>query len=428
MNLWLIYHYTNPPNEPGDARHYSYARELMERGHTVRIVACNFEHLQRKHIPMAPGRIWEHMVFSGVPFTWIRASGYRTNFEPSRLWNMFQFAFRAWKGDWAKDLEPPDIILGSTPDPFAAWSAERLAARYGVPFLLEVCDPWPYAITEINQISRYHPFVVLIDKVMRYLYTRASRVIMLSRDSQDLLVNYGADLKKIVWIPHGVDLTMNPEPRPAPEDRLFTVTYLGAHNPWNSLDVVLDAARLLQCEGLDHIQFRFVGDGAGKVALLERARVEGLHNVRFENAVPKTDVARIKHESDAFIINNREDGVSKNWMSFNKIYDYLAAGRPVVFGSFTQNDPVKESGGGISVPAGDATAIAEAIKMLARCSPEQLAEYGARARKFIAGYTIGTLTDRFEALAKQCIQEPLPGNRPRQPDHVYDSSNDGVAQ
>ena len=47
---------------------------------------------------------------------------------------------------------------------------------------------------------------------MRYLYSRASRIIMLSKNSTELLVESGADRKKIVWIPQGVDLAMNPEP------------------------------------------------------------------------------------------------------------------------------------------------------------------------------------------------------------------------
>jgi glycosyltransferase involved in cell wall biosynthesis len=172
---------------------------------------------------------------------------------------------------------------------------------------------------------------------------------MLSRDSSELMARYGADPKKILWIPHGVDLLMNPEPRQAPDDGLFTITYLGAHNRWNSLDAILDAAKLVQDAGVKNVLIRFVGDGEAKQGLVERARVEGIHNVRFDAAVPKTEVPEIKHNSDAFIINNRKDGVSKGWMSFNKIYDYLAAGRPVIFGSCTENDPVREAGAGITV-------------------------------------------------------------------------------
>lgn len=407
MNIWFIYHYTNPPHEAGDARQYSYAKELIKRGHQVQIVACNFDHLQHRFLPMSAGRIWEHNVFSGVPFTWITAHAYRTNFEPARIWNMLQFALRTWKGEWAEGLMAPDLIVGTTPDPFAALAAERLAARYKVPFIFEICDLWPYSIAEIGRYSRFHPFIQLLDKTMRFLYSRAARIVMLSRDSSDLMARHGADPKKIVWIPHGVDLSMNPKPRPSVDDECFTVTYLGAHNQWNSLDAILDAAKLLQDRrakdvGRKEVQFRFVGDGASKLSLIERARVEEIRNVRFDDPVPKSQIAEIKHNSDAFILNNREDAVSRNWMSFNKIYDYLAAGRPVVFGSFTDNDPVRESGGGISVTAGDAEAMAGAIEFLAGQPPDELLEYGARGRRFIEEhYSIPVLIDRFEAMARE---------------------------
>jgi glycosyltransferase involved in cell wall biosynthesis len=406
MNLWLVNHYANAPHEAGDARHYSHARELIQRGHQTRVITCNFDHLKHKHLPMAAGAVWKNTIIQGVPFTWITACPYQKNLEMRRIWNMMEFAQRAWKGAWAAELPSPDLVLGSTPDPFAAFAAERLAARYGVPFILEVRDLWPYVFTEIGGISKFHPFVILVDRLMRYLYDRAARIVVFSGSSNEVLARYGADTRKVVWIPHGVDLSLNPAPRPAPDDGVFTVTYLGAHNQWNSLGAVLDAAKILQKDGVKNVLLRFVGDGESKAALVERVKAEGIANARFDDPVPKTQVPAIKHESDAFIINNRRDKVSSNWMSFNKIYDYLAAGRPVVFGSCTQDDPVRQSNAGISVNADDPKAMAQAIALLASQSPEQLRAYGMRGRAFIEkNYSIASLVEKFEATAKACIAE-----------------------
>jgi glycosyltransferase involved in cell wall biosynthesis len=210
---------------------------------------------------------------------------------------------------------------------------------------------------------------------------------------------YGADPGKIVWIPNGVDLSMSPEPRPSPEGGQFVVTYLGAHNQWNSLEAVLDAARILQ-DRCPSVLFRFVGDGVSKPGLIEKAKNEGIRNVRFDDPVPKKKVLEVLHNSHAFIINNRNDGASKSWMSFQKIYEYLAAGRPVVFGSCTNDDVVRESGAGISVEAGNAAQLAGAVELLAGMSREQLWEYGLRGRRYIEkSYSIRSLVDRFEAMA-----------------------------
>jgi glycosyltransferase involved in cell wall biosynthesis len=400
MNFWLINHHANPPHEPGDARHFSHARELIRRGHQARVIACNFDHLKHAYLPVSTGRRWENLEHAGVPFTWISACPYQTNLEFARIRNMFEFAWTAWGNRWAAELPAPDLVLGSTPDPFAALAAERLAARYRVPFVLEIRDLWPFVFTEVGGISKYHPFVQLVDHVMRYLYARAARIVMFSGNSTKLLIQSGAAPIKIVWIPHGVDLAMNPELGPAPNDGQFTVTYLGAHNQWNSLDAVLDAAKLLQDAGNRKVTFRFVGDGVSKPALVNRAAAEGIHNVRFEAPVPKTQVPQIKQSSHAFIINNRRDGASRGWMSFHKLYDYLAAGRPVVFGSCTSNDPVREAGAGLSVAADDPQALAGAVQYLANCSSQQLREYGLRGRRFVEEhYSIPALVDRFETLA-----------------------------
>jgi len=399
VNIWLINHYAFPPTEPGGTRHYSHARELIRRGHDVQIIACTFHHLKREHMISIRSGHWERQVIGGVPFTWISARGYRSN-SYARIMNMLEFSGRLWRGTWAAGLPRPDLILGSSPHPFAALAASRLAAKYQTPFVLEIRDLWPYVLTEIGGYSTLNPMLQTVDLTMRYLYDRADRIVMFSEHSTDLLERYGADRNKITWIPNGVDLTMNPVPRPAPHDGDFTVTYLGAHNQWNSLDAVLDAALILQRDRVKGVVIQFVGDGVEKPRLMERARREGAGNVRFRDPVPKQQVPLVLHESNAFIINNRKDGISRNWMSFQKIYDYLAAGRPIVFGSCTENDPVRDAGAGISVEADQPSQLAEAIRFLASQSHETLREYGARGRQYIENrYSIPLLVDRFEALA-----------------------------
>jgi glycosyltransferase involved in cell wall biosynthesis len=148
------------------------------------------------------------------------------------------------------------------------------------------------------------------------------------------------------------------------------------------------------------VLIRFVGDGSRRPGLIARAKAEAIHNVEFVDSMPKSEIQRILHAADAFILNNRADNASKNWMSFSKLYEYLAAGRPVVFGTCTHNDPVRESGAGISVKADDPQALADAIVSLLHSTPDRLAEYGRLGRKHIESfYSIPVLVDRFERMA-----------------------------
>jgi glycosyltransferase involved in cell wall biosynthesis len=403
MNIWLINHYANPPGEPGDARHWSHARELIARGHTVTVVCTSFHHLKHAQMESFTRGKTIHEEVDGVPFVFLPAIGYQSD-SILRVAGFFEFGFRVWWGDWARRLRKPDLILGSSPHPFAALGAERLASRYRVPFLLELRDAWPYVLTEVGGYSKRHPFVVLVDWTMRYLYRRAARIILFSRDSAGQLAGMGGDPSKVTWVPHGVDLNLAPQPLPAPDDGVFTVTYIGAHNQWNSLDTILDAARYLQEKGVRNIEFRFVGDGVRKPFLKARVEAEDIRNVHFDDPVPKNKISAVLHRADAFILNNRVDGVSRGWMSFNKIYEYLAAQRPVVFGSCTAVNPVQESGAGILVEAGNHVQMAEAVEMLASKSRTQLDAYGVLGRKHIeAYYSIQSIVTRFETMALEVL-------------------------
>jgi glycosyltransferase involved in cell wall biosynthesis len=249
---------------------------------------------------------------------------------------------------------------------------------------------------------------MLVDRTMRHLYKRAARIILFSRDSTDTLEEAGGDPKKAVWLPHGVDLTLTPEPKPAPNDQIFTVKYFGAHNQWNALDPILDAAKYLQERGREGIVFRFVGDGVSKPPLQARVKNEGIRNVYFDDPVPKKRTGELLHDADALILNNHLDTVSKSWMSFNKLYTYLGASRPVIFGSCTEVNPVQESGAGILVDAGNHIQMAEAVLLLSSMSPEQLNEYGLRGRKHIEKYySVKAIVDRFEEMALALVKPRL---------------------
>ena len=410
LNIWVVNHYANSPDEPGDARHWSHARELIRRGHQVTVISSSFHHLKHEQMKSVSRGRTVHQEVEGVPFVWMPTIGYKSD-SILRIAGFFEFGFRVWRGVWATQLAAPDLVLGSSPHPFAALGAERLASRYGVPFVLELRDAWPYVLTEVGGYSRFHPFVVLVDRTMRFLYRRAARIILFSRDSAGELEKMGGDPRKVVWVPHGVDLRLTPEPQPAPPDSVFTVKYIGAHNQWNSLDTILDAAKHLQEKGVKGINFRFVGDGVRKPFLKARVRDEDIRNVYFDDPVPKNRIAEVLHDADAFILNNRVDGVSRRWMSFNKIYEYLAARRPVVFGSCTSINPIQESGAGVLVEAGNSIQIAEAVELLANMTHEQLDAYGLRGRMHIeTHYSIYAIVNRFEEMAFE-----VTGHRRREP-------------
>lgn len=78
----------------------------------------------------------------------------------------------------------------------------------------------------------------------------------------------------------------------------------------------------------------------------------------------------------------RDSTVFRWGISPNKLWDYFALGRPIIYAVNAANDPVQEANSGISIPPDDANALADAIEaMLARPKDEVVA-MGQRARAY----------------------------------------------
>ena len=174
MQCWWINHYAIPPNEPGGTRHYSLAKKLKTHGIEVTIIASSFNYVQRKE-RLKANESHRCEVIDGVPFVWLRTRAYSGN-SVSKLLNMLSFVRHLRRRSDLPDTKP-DIIIGSSPHPFAADEARRIARRLNVPFCLEIRDLWPQTLTDVGGLSAWHPVVLWMRRIERRLY-RAARCIV----------------------------------------------------------------------------------------------------------------------------------------------------------------------------------------------------------------------------------------------------------
>ncbi|MBT8212358.1 MAG: glycosyltransferase family 4 protein, partial [Acidimicrobiia bacterium] len=334
-----------------------------------------------------------------VRFRWVKAPGYSGN-TLARFFNMVVFALRVWSGRSTRDLPEPDVVIGSSPHLFGADAAARLAKRRRVPFVLEIRDLWPLTLVDVGGFSTRHPAVVLMSWLERRLYREADAITTVLPRAADHLQTFGVEESSVTWIPNGVDLADTPEPAPLHDHDEFVVLYLGSHGAGNNLGVVLDAAVRLQTDGDDRFLFRFVGDGPEKARLEESAKRRGLTNVAFEPPVPKHDAPHVLATADACIaILPPKVPLHRFGMSLNKLFDYLAAGRPVVFGAETPSDPVRDAQAGYTVPQDDIDGLVAALRTLADLDVAERIAMGERGRRFVAdNHDFKKLASRLEAL------------------------------
>jgi glycosyltransferase involved in cell wall biosynthesis len=315
--------------------------------------------------------------------------------------NMAMFAAKVWRGVGTKQLGKPDVIIGSSPHLFGALAAERVSRRLKVPFVLEVRDLWPQTLIDLGSVSAGHPVIKGLERIERYLYKHAERIITLLPQAREHMMTKGAAGDKVVWIPNGVKLEAQ-TPAALPTGGVFTVMYAGTHGLANGLDAILDAAAILQRDPVARgVRFHFVGDGPFKERLQVRCEQEGLANVVFDAPVPKGHVFGTLQRADAFIVTLRDIPLYRHGISLNKIFDYFAAARPIVFGTNDGNNPVSEARAGVVVRAEDAPAMAEAIKHLLSLTPEERYQMGLRGRRYVQEHHASThLAQKLEEVLK----------------------------
>jgi glycosyltransferase involved in cell wall biosynthesis len=388
MNIWIFNQYAHPPDLPGGTRHYDLGQELVKRGHWVVIFATSFHHYLHREIRLQPGEKWKIEDVNGVRFVWIRTPSYQCN-DWRRVQNMVVFAFQAWwLGRKLPELVPevgkPDVVIGSSPHLLTPLAAYWVAQHYGVPFVMEVRDLWPHTIIDMGELSAHHPITKALQVLERFLYYRAKKIIILLAQADKYITACGVPQEKIVWIPNGVDLSRfeGLEPCVVSENGL-KVIYLGAHGKANALDTVIQAAKILQDWGYRKIRFILIGDGPEKPRLIALAEELRLRNVEFREPVPKDEVTKVLRVADATFFVLRDLPLYNYGISLNKLFDYLAASKPLILAGKPANNPVEEAHCGLTVPPQNPQALAEAVIKLYQMSPEERAEMGKRGREYV---------------------------------------------
>jgi len=381
--VWIVNQYAGSPRHGMEYRHYYLARALAGRGHRVVVITGTRSHLFTR--PPEVSRPFTLETIDGVTYCWVAGPRYERAISLGRIINMVAFALRLERLPVAK-LPRPDAILVSSPSLFPLPVAARWARRFGARLAFEVRDIWPLTIRELGGLSTRHPLVVLMQWLEDFGYRSADVVVSVLPAAADHMVARGMDPAKFHYLPNGIDLAAARGDGDAPSvvrDAIrpgaFTVGFVGTLGRANVLETLIDAARLVEPDG---VQVVVVGHGPEREQLV--ARAGDAANVAFVGPVAKEQVAPALALFDACYVGYRRSPLYRFGVSPNKLYDYMAAGRPVLFAADAANQPVQEADCGRTIAPEDPEALAEAIRSLAAASADERARLGANARAYVA--------------------------------------------
>jgi glycosyltransferase involved in cell wall biosynthesis len=392
MNIWIFNHYAHPPDLPGGTRHYDLGQELVKRGHQVAIFASSFHHYLHRETRLQPKERWKIEDVNGVKFVWLRTPPYQRN-DWRRVRNMVVFALRAWRLGRKlptlvpNDIEKPDVVIGSSPHLLTPLAAYWVAKYHWARFVMEVRDLWPQTIIDMGELSDRHPITRALQTLERFLYRRAERIITLLPLAHEYITACGIPREKIVWIPNGVDCSLFDQAAvPEASQEGFQVMYLGAHGQANALDVLIRSAKIVQDRGYHEIHFILVGDGPEKPRLVALATELGLRNVEFREPVPKAEAPKVLRAADGTVFILHDLPLYNYGISLNKLFEYLAASKPLILAGRPANNLVEEVRCGLTVPPRDPQALADAVIKLSQMPKEEREAMGRRGREYVEKY------------------------------------------
>lgn len=369
--LLALNHFANPTDAPGGTRMVELAAHLDEWDTLV--VAADRNLFTRR------ARRVDTESFRTVPTLPYAANGL------ARMGNWASYAVSATALGLTRTR--PDVVLASSPHLLAGFAGWLLSIRHRCGFVFEVRDLWPEVLADTDRLDRSSRTFRMLRSLEEFLYRRADSIVVLSTGVRDHLMDRGVPSEKVHLVPNGADPADLSPSRGREDTRSglrwsgVVALYAGAHGPANGLEALLDAAASLSTSHPELLVV-LLGDGISKPSLVESAELRSLDNVSFLDPVPKSEMADLLSAADIGVHVLADIPLFRYGVSPNKLFDYLAAGLPVL--TNTEGEVagiVRDAGAGVAVcPSG----LGDGLRLMLDAGADQRARWGAAGRAWLA--------------------------------------------
>lgn len=225
------------------------------------------------------------------------------------------------------------VVTNPPPLPFVATLAAKLR---GAKTYLLIHDVYPDVLvpTGFTQ-SASLPYRV-IDFATRRLYQSVTQIITIGRDMKKLVLQKNPNLKsKVSVITNWADEQMCPVPtednkfkNKAGVDNELVIQYSGNMGRTHGLNIIAEAAAILEQKGIGGLRWMMCGSGSGKKKLEQICTEKNLQSVAILDPVPREDLAALISAANISIISfiPEMSGISVP----SRMYNILAVGCPII--------------------------------------------------------------------------------------------------
>lgn len=386
MHILYVSPYFPPEMGAPSARVSELARAWVRQGHKVTVLTGFANHPTGVKAPADHGVITRRETWEGVDVvrcylyaaankgTAKRMASYASFMLTSPVIGLFR-------------VSKPDIVVGTSPHLLCPVGAYILARLKGAPFVFEVRDLWPEAITAVGAMKPSLPLRIL-KKVSAYLYKHSDAIVTVGTGyKRGIVAGYGTPEDKIQIVPNGADLARFVPGQRDNDIRKefgwgddFVALYLGTHGMAHGLDTILAAANLMRDK--KGVRFVFVGEGAEKDLLIERSKQMGLTNVQFIGQQSKDRVPGFYAACDIGVVVLRDTDLFREVLP-SKLFEYLAMERPVVLGVAGEaKELVDKANAGRHIKPESAEELAQQVQWFMD-NPAERASMGKSGRDYV---------------------------------------------
>lgn len=388
MRILFLSHYFPPEVNAPATRTFEHCTRWARAGHDVTVLTgtpnCptgvvypGYKNRLRRQMEFVDGvrvvRVWTHLAANDGTVR--------------RVVNFLSFMFSAVLASIR--LPRPDVVVATSPQFFCGWAGVLVSRLKRAPLVLEIRDIWPDSIRAVGAM-RNRWLLRILEMLERWMYRSADHIVAVGEGYRANILQKVSLPGRISVIPNGVDVGRFVPREPDAEfvrtwglENKFVCSYVGTIGMAHGLEVVIEAAKILQQKGRHDIAFCLVGEGSHRGRLEADAKRAGLNGmVTFAGRQPTEQIPAILASSRACLVHLKGCPLFGTVIP-SKIFETLAMARPVIMGVRGEaREIVMDAGAGVEMEPDSPESLVQAVETLAD-DPGFALRRGEAARAYV---------------------------------------------
>lgn len=403
-NIWLVNKYAMPPKYESRLRTIKFAHYLQEMGYRVTIFGSSVMHNTEMDLIEDDSKYITRQ-YDDLSFVHIKSCRYKKTAGFSRVWSDIQFHYRLVK--LVEFFDKPDLVVATT-FPLISNPILDYCHKNGIKYITESLDWWPDDFVDFGLVKEKNP-------IMKYLFWRAKKnyiesdaTVISCKGCHQYFIDKKwdkkqggpIDLRRVYYINNGVDLAdfnkWKDENRIDDEDLKSDkkrIIYLGSVRLANNVGQFVKAAE--QMKDRNDVLFLIYGDGDDREPLMNYCEEHQLTNVKFkEKWIEPQYVPFVLSQSYLNILNYTAH-FGKYGISSSKMFQYMAAGKPIVCNVDIMYSDILANKIGVCHDMNDEVDYANSIKSILDLPESEYKLMCERAKEAVKEYDYPFLTKQM---------------------------------